>query len=160
MGILQDHSNLFQSIRDKLNTGLCVWGTCAGLILLADDVHGRVHGQPIIGGLHVQVQRNYFGSQQHSFVTDLPIQLSSSSDDVHNVKAVFIRAPVITRVLDTDKVKVLARLGEAHQHAIVAVQQGDRILGTAFHPELTPDDCLHRHFLRMVEHAVASRSQK
>lgn len=114
-----------------------VWGTCAGMIMLARDI-GR--DQPLIGVMDIQVDRNAFGRQVDSFETDLAVP-DLGADPFH---AVFIRAPLVTGV--GDQVQVLARLEDG---GIVAVRQG-HWLATAFHPELTPDDRFHRYFLKEV----------
>lgn len=114
-----------------------VWGTCAGMIMLARDI-GRA--QPLIGVMDIRVNRNAFGRQVDSFETDLVVP-ELGAQPFH---AVFIRAPLVTAV--GDGVQVLARLEDG---GIVAVRQG-YWLATAFHPELTPDDRFHRYFLREV----------
>ncbi len=114
-----------------------VWGTCAGLIMLARDI-GRA--QPLIGVMDIKVNRNAFGRQVDSFETDLTVP-ELGPQPFH---AVFIRAPLVTGV--GEGVHVLSRLEEG---GIVAVRQG-HWLGTAFHPELTPDSRFHRYFLREV----------
>jgi 5'-phosphate synthase pdxT subunit len=125
--------------------GMPMWGTCAGLILLARDVEGD---QPLIGKLDVSVQRNAFGRQIDSFETDLLVP--ALTEPQRPFRAVFIRAPVITAV--GPDVEVLARLDDAGDETdrIVAVQQG-HLLATAFHPELTDDDRFHRHFLALAQ---------
>jgi 5'-phosphate synthase pdxT subunit len=125
--------------------GMPMWGTCAGLILLARDVEGD---QPLIGKLDVSVQRNAFGRQIDSFETDLLVP--ALTEPRRPFRAVFIRAPVITAV--GPDVEVLARLDDAGDKTdrIVAVQQG-HLLATAFHPELTDDDRFHRHFLALAQ---------
>jgi 5'-phosphate synthase pdxT subunit len=114
-----------------------VWGTCAGMIMLAKDI-GR--DQPLIGVMDITVDRNAFGRQVDSFEVDLEVP-PLGPDPFH---AVFIRAPLVTGV--HDGVRVLARLDDG---GIVAVRQA-HWLATAFHPELTPDDRFHRYFLREV----------
>jgi 5'-phosphate synthase pdxT subunit len=114
-----------------------VWGTCAGMILLAKDI-GRA--QPLLGVMDIQVNRNAFGRQVDSFETDLHIA-ELGSEPFH---AVFIRAPIVTGV--SGDARVLGRLEDG---TVVAVRQG-RWLATSFHPELTGDDRFHRYFLREV----------
>lgn len=114
-----------------------VWGTCAGMIMLARDI-GR--DQPLIGVMDITVNRNAFGRQVDSFEVDLDMP-ELGADPFH---AVFIRAPLVTAV--QNGVQVLARLEDG---GIVAVRQG-HWLATAFHPELTPDARLHAYFLRDV----------
>jgi 5'-phosphate synthase pdxT subunit len=114
-----------------------VWGTCAGLIMLAKDI-GRA--QPLIGVMDIKVNRNAFGRQVDSFETDLTVP-ELGPQPFH---AVFIRAPLVMGV--GEGVYILSRLEDG---GIVAVRQG-HWLGTAFHPELTPDARFHRYFLREV----------
>jgi len=114
-----------------------VWGTCAGMIMLARDI-GR--DQPLIGVMDIAVERNAFGRQVDSFEVDLDVPVLGPPP----FHAVFIRAPKVTRV--GEGVEVLARLEDG---SIVAVRQG-RWLATAFHPELTADARFHRYFLQQV----------
>lgn len=114
-----------------------VWGTCAGMIMLAKDI-GR--SQPLIGVMDIRVNRNAFGRQVDSFETDLQVP-EIGAEPFH---AVFIRAPLVTGV--GDGVQVLSKL---EQGGIVAVRQG-HWLATAFHPELTADNRLHEYFVRCV----------
>ncbi|MGQ9849101.1 MAG: pyridoxal 5'-phosphate synthase glutaminase subunit PdxT [Aggregatilineaceae bacterium] len=118
-----------------------VWGTCAGMILLARDI-GR--DQPLLGLMDITVSRNAFGRQVDSFETDLHVP-SLGPEPFH---AVFIRAPLVTRV--GEGVEVLARLEDG---SIVAARQG-HWLATAFHPELTGDPRFHRYFLQQVGNLV------
>lgn len=117
------------------------WGTCAGMIFLARDL-GSNH-QPILGLMDITVNRNAFGRQIDSFEADLDI----AGLEGGSFHAVFIRAPVA--VAAGPEVDVLCALAEDR---IVAAQQG-HWLATAFHPELTDDDRLHAHFLKMTESA-------
>ena len=114
-----------------------VWGTCAGMIMLARDI-GRA--QPLLGLMNITVNRNAFGRQVDSFETDLDVPALGPEP----FRALFIRAPLVTAV--GDGVEVLARLDGS---SIVAVRQG-HWLATAFHPELTGDSRFHRYFLRDV----------
>ncbi len=114
-----------------------VWGTCAGMIMLAKDI-GR--SQPLIGVMDITVNRNAFGRQVDSFETDLTVP-DLGAQPFH---AVFIRAPLVTAV--RGDAHILARLDDG---GIVAVRQS-HWLATAFHPELTPDNRFHRYFLREV----------
>ncbi len=114
-----------------------VWGTCAGMIMLARDI-GRA--QPLLGLMNITVNRNAFGRQVDSFETDLDVPALGPQP----FRALFIRAPLVTAV--GEGVEVLARLDG---HGVVAVRQG-HWLATAFHPELTGDSRFHRYFLRDV----------
>ncbi len=141
IGKLAVDYGLLGPLRAAARAGLPVWGTCAGLILLAEDI-GR--DQPLVGGLDVEVERNAFGRQVDSFETDLDIAGLPGGP----FRAVFIRAPLVRSA--GEEVEVLARLADGR---IVAVRQG-RLLGTSFHPELTDDLRLHAHFVEICRRAV------
>ncbi|GAA4064330.1 pyridoxal 5'-phosphate synthase glutaminase subunit PdxT [Microbacterium laevaniformans] len=128
-----------QPIREALAGGMPAYGTCAGLILLADRITDGIRGQETFGGLDITVQRNAFGSQVDSFETELTV---AGFDEP--VSATFIRAP---RVVETGPaVEVLASLSDG---AIVAVRQG-ALLGTAFHPEVSGETRFHELLLDLV----------
>jgi 5'-phosphate synthase pdxT subunit len=136
---------LLEPLRRRVGEGLPVYGSCAGMVLLADEVLDGRPDQQGVGGLDVVVRRNAFGRQVDSFETDLPLA------GVGEVHAVFIRAPWVERV------EVLARVpdgGGAAAGRVVAVRQG-RVLATSFHPELTGDDRVHGLFVDMVKEARA-----
>jgi 5'-phosphate synthase pdxT subunit len=135
---------LLEPLRDAVAHGLPVYGSCAGMILLARDVLDGRPDQPLIGGLDVVVRRNAFGRQVDSFEADLEV-VGLAGPPVH---AVFIRAPWVEKA--GDAVTVLARVGE---HP-VAVRQG-HLLATSFHPELTGDTRMHELFVEMVRSAAA-----
>lgn len=130
---------LIQAIAD----GMPVYGTCAGLIMLADRVLDAADGQQTLGGLDVTVRRNAFGSQLDSFETDIPMPMLGEPP----VHAVFIRAPVVEAVGD----KAVA-IGALDDGRVVAVEQGS-LLGTSFHPEVTGDYRFHERFLSKVRAA-------
>jgi len=138
---------LFDPLQAAVRAGLPVYGTCAGLIMLADTVLDGMAGQQSIGGLDIEVRRNAFGSQNDSFETDLQVP-SLGGAPVH---AAFIRAPVVERVgpLATS----LATLSDGR---CVAVEQGN-LLGTSFHPEMTGELRFHEYFLRKVAAAAFRR---
>jgi 5'-phosphate synthase pdxT subunit len=118
------------------------WGTCAGMIFLAQDV-GR--SQPTLGLMNIEVDRNAFGRQVQSFETDLDVAALTREDGQERpFHAVFIRAPAIRSV--GPGVEVLVRLENG---TAVAARQG-HLLATAFHPELTGDDRFHRYFLEFI----------
>jgi len=122
----------------RMAARLPLWGTCAGLVFMARDVGMK---QPILGVMDMVVERNAFGRQVDSFEEDLEIR-GINGGPFHGI---FIRAPVITVV--GPAVDVLCRLKDGR---IVAVRQG-KLLATAFHPELTSDDRMHRYFLDLIE---------
>ena len=130
-------------IREAIAGGMPMYGTCAGLILLADRITDGIDGQQTFGGLDVTVQRNAFGGQIESFETDLDVP-ELGEEPVH---AVFIRAPVVQDV--GERAQALAALSDGR---VVAVQQG-ALLGTSFHPEMTGERRFHRHFLDLVRAA-------
>ncbi|MET0163004.1 MAG: pyridoxal 5'-phosphate synthase glutaminase subunit PdxT [Microbacteriaceae bacterium] len=140
-GVIDKLSRLFglaEPLRAAIAGGLPVYGTCAGLILLADRIDDAAPGQRSLGGLDATVRRNAFGSQRDSFETDLMMPAVSEQP----VRAVFIRAPVVLAV--GAGVEVLGALPDGE---VVAVRQG-RLLGTSFHPEVTADRRMHAYFLR------------
>lgn len=144
MGLVAERWGLVEPLRAWVHSGRPTWGTCAGMILLADHATGQKEGgQPLLGGLHVTVNRNYFGRQVDSFETTLNVPLF----DPPVSPGIFIRAPAIVE-LGKD-VEVLAELRDA---VYVAVRQGP-ILATAFHPELTPDTRWHALFVEMAQPA-------
>jgi 5'-phosphate synthase pdxT subunit len=130
---------VLEPLRDAIRGGLPAYGSCAGMILLADEVLDGLPGQPTLGGLDVTVRRNAFGRQVDSFETDLSV----TGVDGGPVHAVFIRAPWVERV--GEGVEVLA---SAAGHP-VAVRQG-HLLATSFHPELTGDRRVHELFVSML----------
>ncbi len=120
-----------------------IWGTCAGAIFLAKDIH---RDQPILGLMDIVVERNAFGRQVDSFEVDVDIPALRVVDpEVRPFRAVFIRAPIIEQV--HPPAEVLATLEDG---TIIAAQQG-HLLATSFHPELTDDTRFHRYFLHLVE---------
>ena len=134
MGKLLNEWNMLEPLRQRILDGMPVYGSCAGLILLCREIEDS--DQPRLGVLDATVRRNAFGRQVDSFETDLSIPEIGADP----IPAVFIRAPVITRV--GAGVTVLAEVkGQA-----VAVRQNN-ILATSFHPELTPDTRMHSYFL-------------
>lgn len=139
IGKLATEYGLVEPIREMARRGVPIWGTCAGMIILAREVTG--HEQPLVGVMDIVVRRNAFGRQVDSFVEDL--QVPAFGEDARPFPGVFIRAPLIESV--GPAVEVLARLPEG---GIVAARQGN-LLATAFHPELTGDPRFHRYFLAM-----------
>ena len=143
---------LFEPLRARIAAGMPVYGSCAGMILLATEVLDGRTDQEQLGGLDVMVRRNAFGRQVDSFETDLAIAGIGGGP----VRAVFIRAPWVEKA--GAEVAVLASVpGQdgAAPHP-VAVRQGG-VLATAFHPELTGDPRVHRLFCEMVREAVNLR---
>ncbi len=142
MGYLASTNGTLTRLRQRIAEGLPALGTCAGAIALSARVEDRVVGptkQPLFGVLDATVRRNAFGRQRESFETAVSIPKLGEKP----FRGVFIRAPVVSSV--GEGVEVLSRLDEG----IVAVQQRN-ILATCFHPELSGDTRLHRHFLSLA----------
>jgi 5'-phosphate synthase pdxT subunit len=146
IGKLAAAYNLIEPIRRMALDGIPIWGTCAGMILLAKNI-GR--DQPLIGVMDIVVRRNGFGRQVDSFETDLHIPVldavGTADEQGRPFRAVFIRGPYIER-LGAD-VEEIARLPGG---VVVAARQAN-LLGTAFHPELSGDTRFHRYFLAITK---------
>jgi 5'-phosphate synthase pdxT subunit len=140
IGKLLRRFGLLEPLRTRVHDHFPVYGTCAGMILLADEIEDAGVDQPSLGGMHIAVKRNAFGRQRESFETDLAVP-AVGDEPLH---AVFIRAPAITRV--GSNVDVLATLPDGRA---VAARQGT-LLVSSFHPELTDDDRMHRYFVERV----------
>ncbi|MBO0819385.1 MAG: pyridoxal 5'-phosphate synthase glutaminase subunit PdxT [Nocardiopsaceae bacterium] len=132
--------DLLDPLRKLIEGGMPVFGSCAGMIMLADRLVDGAEGQQTLGGIDMAVRRNAFGRQVDSF--ERPVILDGLGDDPYH--AVFIRAPWVERA--GPEVSVLGTDGGR----IVAVRQGS-LLATAFHPELTPDRRVHELFVSMVK---------
>lgn len=141
MGKLLCDLDMLEDVRAMIAGGMPVYGSCAGLILLSREIEDS--DQPRLGALDASVRRNAFGRQVDSFESDLVVKGLDAP-----FHAVFIRAPVLTRV--GPDVDVLASVSLDGCERPVAVRQGN-ILGTAFHPELTGDTRMHRLFLDMLK---------
>ena len=142
IGKLMVACGFLEEVRELVRRGMPVYGTCAGLIMLAGRL---VEGdQPLLGLMDITVRRNAYGRQVDSFEAD--ILLKGIEESSRPFRAVFIRAPWIEET--GPEVEVL---GEHGGRAVIARQDG--MLVSAFHPELTGDDRVHRYFLRMVEEA-------
>lgn len=152
VGKLATTYGLVEPIKEMASGGKPVWGTCAGLIFLAQRVEGIE--QPLLGVMDLTVARNAFGRQVESFEADISVPaldaVSQPDEKGRLFHAIFIRAPLITAV--GDGVSVLSRLDNG---GIVAARQGN-LLVTAFHPELTSDTRFHRYFLAMIEQGQAT----
>lgn len=134
--------NLLEPVK-KFGKEKVIWGTCAGAILLSKDAHRK---QPLLELMDITVDRNAFGRQIASFETELDIPaLKDISPDSTEFHGIFIRAPLITSV--DGNAQVLSSLPDGR---IVAARQ-NHLLATAFHPELTNDDRIHRYFLQIIE---------
>ncbi len=130
---------IFDLIKNKIQNGMPVYGSCAGMILLAEEILDAKVGQKSFGGLDITVRRNAFGRQVDSFESD--IEFNDGSEQL--VRAVFIRAPWVEKV--SNEVQVLAAIN-AHPVAV----RSKTALATSFHPELTGDHRIHRYFIEQV----------
>ena len=130
---------IFDLIKAKITNGMPVYGSCAGMILLANEILDAKEGQKSFGGLGITVRRNAFGRQVDSFESD--IAFNDGSEQL--IHAVFIRAPWVEKT--SDSVEVLASV-DAHPVAV----RSKTALATSFHPELTGDHRVHRYFIEQV----------
>ena len=136
--------DLAEPLRKRISGGMAAFGSCAGMIMLADRIVDGVDGQETIGGIEMTVRRNAFGRQVDSFERDIVLAGIASPPEPAYC-AVFIRAPWVEAV--SERVEILGT--ERATGRIVAVRQGP-LLATSFHPELTGDLRVHRHFVDMV----------
>ncbi|GAA3833186.1 pyridoxal 5'-phosphate synthase glutaminase subunit PdxT [Sphaerisporangium flaviroseum] len=136
---LADAFDLLEPLRMRVKSGMPAYGSCAGMILLADRIEGGIEGQQTLGGIDMVVRRNAFGRQVDSFEASLDFAGRGL------MRAVFIRAPWVESVGADVEVLGLAEPGDR----IVAVRQGP-LLATSFHPELTGDTRVHSYFVEMV----------
>ena len=143
---------LLEPLRKAVGAGLPAYGSCAGMILLADRILDAPADQETVGGLDVTVRRNAFGRQVDSFESEIALD-GLPGGPLH---AVFIRAPWVEEA--GDGVEVLGRVvGGPADGKIVAVRQGN-VVATSFHPELTGDRRVHALFVDLVRRDIASRS--
>ncbi len=146
IGILCRRTGLLDALKRRIESGMPVFGTCAGMIMLAkevvDAVVGRT-GQPILGVMNISVIRNVFGRQRESFEVDLEVP------DLNKViRAVFIRAPAIVRYWGS--VKPMAYVRHERYGRLVVLARENHMLASAFHPEMTKDTSVHEYFINMV----------
>ena len=143
IGTLSLVNGSLKKIKEKIGSGMPVFGICAGLILLSKKAKDRVVGemdQPLLDFLDVKIERNAFGRQRDSFESEI----SMEKIGVPKFQGVFIRAPSI---IETGRdVEIISKFNEK----IVAVKQG-KIIGTSFHPELTDDLSLHKYFVNLIK---------
>jgi 5'-phosphate synthase pdxT subunit len=138
---------LKQFVKDKK----AVYGTCAGMIMLADEILDGRNDQETIGGIDITVRRNAFGRQVDSFETDLTIKNFEKE-----FRAVFIRAPWVESIGSEVEVLATVKTSENIEHPVMVRQ--DNLLATAFHPELTTDTRIHEYFVQMAKSAVSVRN--
>jgi len=137
--------DMLEPLRKLIASGLPAFGSCAGMIMLADRLADGVAGQQTFGGIDMTVRRNAFGRQVDSFEHDITLS-GLGGDDARPLRAVFIRAPWVEQ--NGGNVAILGT--EERTGRIVAVRQGP-LLATAFHPELTPDRRIHELFVDIVK---------
>jgi len=130
---------IYDQLKARIAAGMPVYGSCAGMILLANEILDAKAGQKTFGGLNITVRRNAFGRQVDSFESDI----SFNDGSTELIKAVFIRAPWVEKV--GDGVEVLATV---ENHAVAV--RSKTLLATSFHPELTADHRIHRYFIEEV----------
>ena len=136
---LSEVFGIYDQLKKRIDDGMPVYGSCAGMILLANQILDSKAGQKTFGGLDITVRRNAFGRQVDSFESD--IAFSDGSSDL--VRAVFIRAPWVEKV--GEGVEILASV-DNHPVAV----RSKTLLATSFHPELTGDHRIHRYFIEEV----------
>ncbi len=142
--------DLFNVVKDRIRNGMPTYGSCAGMILLANKVEDAIDGQESFGGINMVVRRNAFGRQVDSFETDLKFKGITEP----KVRAVFIRAPWVESV--GSEVEVLAEINDSFGVSRpVAVRQAN-LLATSFHPELTGDNRVHRFFVENICRQLAT----
>lgn len=143
IGTLSLVNGSLKKIKEKIASGMPVFGICAGMIMLSKKAKDRVVGemdQPLLDFLDIKIERNAFGRQKDSFESEI----SMDKIGIKKFQGVFIRAPSI---IETGKdVEVLSKFNEK----IIAVKQGN-IIGTSFHPELTGDLSLHKYFVSLIK---------
>ncbi|MBI3911764.1 MAG: pyridoxal 5'-phosphate synthase glutaminase subunit PdxT [Armatimonadetes bacterium] len=139
IGMLLERYGLMAPLRERIAAGMPLYGTCAGLILMAREVEGSE--QPRLGCMDITVRRNAYGRQVDSFEVDVP---APELGGTNPLRAVFIRAPQITAI--GPEVRILAEM----PNGPILVRQGS-LLGGTFHPEMTEDRRVHAYFRRMVQ---------
>ncbi len=137
---------LLEPLREARAGGMPMFGSCAGMIMLADRIVGAIEGQESIGGLDITVERNAFGRQSESFETQIAIE--GIRDSEREFEGIFIRAPWV--ITAGESCEVIARISSGpHKGRIVGVRN-DTLMATSFHPELTADPRVHECFVEMV----------
>lgn len=144
IALLAQSFGVFELIKTRIGEGLPVYGSCAGMILLADRVLDATKDQKTFGGMDITVRRNAFGRQVDSFESDLTV----AGITAPTMKAVFIRAPWVEAIGPEVQVLASVKTSGGVEHA-VAVRHG-ALLATSFHPELTGDNRIHRYFVEQV----------
>ena len=144
MSKLADRDGFFEPLRDAQRSGMPMYGSCAGMIMLADSVQDARPDQQTIGGLPITVRRNAFGRQVDSFEMDLDIPVLGAPE----FPAVFIRAPWVEGV--DEGVRVLATITAGPRAGTIVAVEYENVLATSFHPEITGDTRVHAYFVERV----------
>jgi len=151
ISMLAKRVGLMNPLRKFVQDKKAVYGSCAGMIMLAHEILDGRKDQETIGGLDITVRRNAFGRQVDSFETDLKI-----NNFEKEFRAVFIRAPWVERIGDDVEVLATVKTSDNKEHPVMVRQ--DNLLATAFHPELTTDSRIHEYFVQMAKSAVSVRN--
>ncbi len=151
ISMLAKRVGLMNPLRKFVQDKKAVYGSCAGMIMLANEILDGRKDQETIGGLDITVRRNAFGRQVDSFETDLKIKNFEKE-----FRAVFIRAPWVERIGDDVEVLATVKTSDDIEHPVMVRQ--DNLLATAFHPELTTDSRIHEYFVQMAKSAVSVRN--
>jgi 5'-phosphate synthase pdxT subunit len=149
ISMLAKRVGLMGPLRKFVKDGFAVYGSCAGMIMLAEEILDGRSDQETIGGLDITVRRNAFGRQVDSFETDLAVK-----DFDKSFRAIFIRAPWVERFGESVEVLAAVTTENGSQHPVM-VRQGS-VLATAFHPELTNDNRVHEYFVQMAKSVSAA----
>jgi len=151
ISMLAKRVGLMNPLKQFVEDKKAVYGSCAGMIMLADEILDGRNDQETIGGIDITVRRNAFGRQVDSFETDLKIKNFEKE-----FRAVFIRAPWVERIGSEIEVLATVKTSENIEHPVMVRQ--DNLLATAFHPELTTDTRIHEYFVQMAKSAVSVRN--
>ncbi|MEY3388008.1 MAG: pyridoxal 5'-phosphate synthase glutaminase subunit PdxT [Candidatus Nanopelagicales bacterium] len=151
ISMLAKRVGLMNPLKQFVEDKKAVYGSCAGMIMLADEILDGRNDQETIGGIDITVRRNAFGRQVDSFETDLKIKNFEKE-----FRAVFIRAPWVERIGSEVEVLATVKTSENIEHPVMVRQ--DNLLATAFHPELTTDTRIHEYFVQMAKSAVSVRN--
>jgi len=151
ISMLAKRVGLMNPLKQFVEDKKAVYGSCAGMIMLADEILDGRNDQETIGGIDITVRRNAFGRQVDSFETDLKIKNFEKE-----FRAVFIRAPWVERIGSEVEVLATVKTSENIEHPVMVRQ--DNLLATAFHPELTTDTRIHEYFVQMGKSAVSVRN--
>lgn len=140
---------LMDPLREACASGMPMFGSCAGMIMLADRIVGAIEGQESIGGLDITVERNAFGGQTQSFETGIIIDGIRGAEV--DFVGVFIRAPWV--IAAGESTEVIARISSGQHAGRIVGVRNDTLMATSFHPELTADPRVHELFVEMVRNS-------